>query len=100
MPDNNSPLATGDVREVLMQALESEKGLQLTFATPTAAITFRRRAYAFRDVDRKRSKDIYEKGHPMFGVSDFDGLRITLDGRVIKIEKYNLEGLQAEIKQL
>lgn len=87
MPASNSPLAYGDARELLLRAVESERGLRLTLASPAAAASLRRRMNFVRAQDREASQKRLMPGDPLYGVSDFDMLEFAVIGAVLEVRK-------------
>lgn len=78
MPYSSSPLAYGDVKELLDKALDAERGIKMTFDKHGYAINMRQRASRFRAMDRESSKTIYPLGHPMHGRSPYDALAFRI----------------------
>jgi hypothetical protein len=66
---SKSPLAYGDVKELLDKALDSPRGIKITLEKHGHAIQLRQRASKFRTMDRASSKTVYPEGHPMHGRS-------------------------------
>ena len=93
LPKN--PHAYENVREVLDQALASEKGLKLRAAQPEdtpdqarrRAITLRQRIYRMRKLDREISERAFEPGDERRGRSVYDALIIDMAGDEISIRK-------------
>lgn len=93
---NRSPLAFDDVKEVLERALDSPKGIRVTFETTRAAVDFRRRANTYRKQERERSVKLYAPGDPLYGVSIYDKYILRLVDSVIYIELRTTDGIKVE----
>lgn len=80
---NSSPLAQEDIRQALDRALETEKGIKITFRSGSAkansatATYTRSRMHKLRAMDRKNNAQIYVKDHPMHNTSIWDGIIIS-----------------------
>jgi len=75
---SNSILAYNDCREFLERAVEDPKGARLPFGSSRNAEYWRMRCNQFRSLDREQNKRIYEPGHKMWGVSEYDTLTLTI----------------------
>lgn len=82
--------AYDDVKPALEAALAKNETIILTAPSPAAAIVWRRRAYTFRELERRKSKDIYPKDHPSYGHCPYDVLQIRLDGPTILVERIGI----------
>lgn len=88
-----------DLRNVLDKALESTKGVRLTFEDDKAATTFKGRVHSFRFLDRKENKKIYPEDHPMHGRSVYDPLMVkTVQPTVIDVVK--LDAVEFNVEEL
>jgi len=82
MSNNTSDLAQEDVKQALDRAVQSEKGVRITFksgspeANSAVATATRARMHRVRVLDRKNSTAIYPADHPMHGRSSWDILFI------------------------
>jgi hypothetical protein len=99
MPYATSIHSYPDVRQLFDQALESEKGLRLTFETEAQAITNAGRFNAFRVRDRKENAKTYPADHTMHGRSPYDGLMVQRQGPIVIVKKldvahFNIEELK------
>lgn len=74
MSFSTSPLSFNDVKAALNRALESPKGIRITFENNGRAVAFIQRANYWRLQDRKESKTIFPDTHPQHGTSIYDGL--------------------------
>ena len=101
MATSTSPLAYDDCFEALDRALKSERGIRITCADSDSAYHLRNRLNYARRADRKANADIYERGDPMHGTSQYDSLVVRLrlgDGKaVVLIEKIKLTNQIEEI---
>lgn len=70
--DSTQPLI--QPRQVMQSALESERGVRLSFLDRGYAVAFRHGCYRSRSEDRQTTRQIYSIGHPMRGRSEFDQL--------------------------
>jgi hypothetical protein len=75
---SKSPLAYGDIKELLDKALDSPRGIKITLEKHGHAIQLRQRASKFRTMDRASSKTVYPEGHPMHGRSSYDVLALRI----------------------
>lgn len=98
MPYANSLQAYPDVRQLFDQALESDKGLRLTFASENEATTSAGRFNAFRVRDRKENAKIYPADHPMHGNSVYDGLQVQVRkaDKMVIIKKLDINHFNVE----
>lgn len=71
--------AYDDCFEVLDQALASENGTRVQLETPMKANAFRARLHYARKLDRDASKTRVASDSPDYGLSDYDGLVVTID---------------------
>ena len=72
-----------DVREALDRALEAENGVRVRLNSKGKATNLVQRIYSFRQADRKKSLEIYPRGHPMHDASVYDCLSAkVVDGDV------------------
>lgn len=98
MPYSHSINSYPDVRQLFEKALESPKGLQLTFDHENQATSTAGRFNAFRIRDRKENEKIYPADHMMHGRSAFDSLMIQRKGNVVTIRKLDIN--QFNIQEL
>ena len=69
------PLATyEDCRRHFEQALESQRGIILRFATSTQAVTHRKRLHELRAALRRQSAQMHPSSSPLHGTCEFDTL--------------------------
>ena len=94
---SNSYQSYVDVMDVFDKALESPRGLRITFSTPGKAINFRQRCYKFRLLDRARNADIYAKGHHLHMTSSYDTLIIGCEGNTVTISLGGIDTLNIEV---
>ena len=87
MPQSKSTGSFPECIEILQQALESERGLKLTFPTPEAAFSFRMRCYSARRCAQRESKKLFVPDHPMHGKSFYDSLVMVISGNILYIKK-------------
>lgn len=76
MPSFKSALAYDDIRQLLDRALESPKGIRITYNTHNQAINERNRCNTFRSADRKSTSAAYTD--PGQAVSKYDSLVLTI----------------------
>lgn len=86
MPNSVSLMAYTDVKEVLDKAIESKKGLKVSFDTVNGAIRWTSRANSFRILDRKNNLKLYQEGHSMHGCSPYDTLWIKRTEKEVEIK--------------
>ena len=75
-----------DVEDTLNRALESAKGIKVSFDTDRAAIRWLSRANAFRAEHRKLSRAVYEPSDSAYGTSPFDVLLMRREGGKVLVE--------------
>src|SRR6266550_3435464 len=85
-----------DCRDILDKALESSKGLQLTFKTHGEATFNRGRMNAFRVRVRRENAHTYPADHPLHKSTPYDGLMIKQRGEIVIIEKLIVERFNVE----
>lgn len=78
MPATKSHIAYPQSREVMQQALESPKGVRLSFSSEKAAKAFRFNCYTVRKRDREQLMKTLPVEHPNWGLSPFDALSFDL----------------------
>lgn len=78
------------------EALDSERGIRLTFKARNAAFRFLSRCNSFRRLDREENAKIYlEPAHTLHGRSPYDILAMRCDGAAVLIRKIS-EDVSAE----
>lgn len=87
-----------DVEALFDKALESEKGLRLTFESSEQAIFNAGRMNAYRVRLRRENSRVYPADHALFGKTPYDGLMVKVRGDIVEIEKlavsrFNIEEL-------
>ncbi len=87
MPMNKSPLAYGDCIKVLDRAIQSEKGIRVTFSSNREAVTFRYRLDQARRNDRKMNKEVYNQKDHLYGKSLYDYLCFRVILNEVHLEK-------------
>lgn len=89
-----------DIRKALDQALESPKGMRLSFEDSRAATTFCGRVHSFRFKDRKENTKIYaEPDHPMHGRSVYDPLMIKRVNETT-VDVLKLDGIEFNMQEI
>ena len=78
MSSSTSRLAYADAESVLDAALEDEKGIRIPFQDKSSASQFRVRLHTFRQIDRDDNARTFEKGHPLYGRSTYDVIRVRI----------------------
>lgn len=69
------PLVTyEDCREHFERALESPRGIILRFATPSQAVTHRKRLHELRAALRRQNAQMYPSSNPLHNTCEFDRL--------------------------
>lgn len=81
MSSSTSPLAYTDCYTALDKAVAEEFGARIPVPNENAAIYLRMRMHQARQIDRNRNKEIYkdQPDHPMYGRSEYDPLRLTVE---------------------
>ncbi len=78
MPLSDSRLAYKDCYAFLDQALEDGKGARVPFSNFASASYFRMRCHQARTINKRENKQIYQKGDPMWGLSEYDQLVVRI----------------------
>lgn len=68
-----------DIRQLLDEALGSERGVAISYSTRGKALHQRQRMYKFRSLDRLASVDIFPVGDSRRGVSAYDALEFEYE---------------------
>lgn len=78
-----------DLRTHLDQAMSSERGIKVFYATHGEAVYQLSRFNKFRVLDRENSTEIYDPGDARRGVSVYDRLKMTVpkEGAWVEITK-------------
>lgn len=82
--------AYGREEEILLRALESERGVAVEFASKGLATHFRQRVNAFRVLLRKQSTTIYQPEDEAYNKSQFDHLLLSLPMQVGTTETWQI----------
>lgn len=99
MAYNSSLTSYPDITSALDRALESPKGIRVTFDTDAAVHTFCGRVHSFRFKDRQINKKTYPPDHLMHGASAYDPLMIRKAGdKTVEIIK--LEGVEFKVEDI
>lgn len=82
MTISHSRLAYADCYRIMDAALADERGVKIKFTDEKHATFFRMRCHQARAIERRESKEIYDKGDLHWGVSQHERLilRIRPDG--------------------
>ena len=102
MPLSNSTLAYVDCQKAFERAIDTAKGVKMTYKSVKEARNFAFRCNQFRKLDRLENKKIYpEEAHSLHGRSVFDTIRVRVEPGdngfgVVFMEKINLEALETE----
>jgi hypothetical protein len=75
---SNSILAFEDCKIFLDRAMDAELGSRYPLKSENDAVYFRNRCNHFRVLHRALNREIYQKGDPMWNVSNYDQLKITV----------------------
>lgn len=81
-------------------AVADPEGATLRFETYQKAYWFRVRCHAARSKDRTRNQKMYEPGHPLWGVSAYDCLRLSLPFQADTIRAYKVSYIPGELRSL
>lgn len=97
------PLARGadsyaDVRALLDRALESEKGIVVTFEDEKVALSKWRICYVVRSRAAKQSMKMFPADDPKYGCSPYDKLQFRHKGN--KLEILKLSSLNYAIEEV
>jgi hypothetical protein len=74
MSTSTSRLSYVDCYELMDRALDDPRGVRLKFEKEGDARYFRMRLHYARKIDREDNKSVYERDHPMWGISQYDRL--------------------------
>ena len=83
MTTSTSRLSYADAEAVFDAAMANEKGIRIPFSDDREAKHFRLRLHTFRQIDREDNARTFERGHPLYGRSNYDVIR----ARVVAIDK-------------
>lgn len=86
-----------EIRAHYEHALDSPKGIVLSYPTPKDAESARMRFYTLARMDRKASLDIYPAGHDDRGRSVYDNIVISIHGNILNLKKDIAKPLVEEI---
>jgi len=75
------------IKETLNRALESSKGIRVLFETKSEATRFRHQCNSFRVKDRQDNAELYSPGDPLYGVSAYDELILTVSDNAVAIKR-------------
>lgn len=87
MPMSENTATYQDVRDILDQAMESERGVRVPCDSENYATHLVMRCNQFRKLDRRENKLTYPEGHIMHGKSPYDVLSISRVDSAVKIVK-------------
>ena len=99
MAYNSSLTSYPDITAALDRALDSPKGLRITFESEAAVHTFCGRVHSFRFKDRQATRKIYPPDHVMHGASAYDPLMIRKAGDLV-VEIVKLEGVEFKMEEI
>jgi hypothetical protein len=88
---SKSYLGYNDCREALERALNSRKGIRLTYPNKGQAFRFVGRCNAFRVKDREESLKLYDENNVMWGRSPYDVLVICRAANIVEIRPAHLD---------
>lgn len=92
----NSIAAYPDVEALFEKALQSERGLKLTFKDANEATVNAGRFNAYRVRLRRENKRIYPADHPLHNSTPYDCLMVRRKDNEVKIEKLVIERFDLE----
>lgn len=93
---SESIAAYPDVQELFDKALESSKGLRLTFKDKAEATINAGRFNAYRVRLRRENARVYPADHPMHNTTPYECLMIRKKDNVVIVEKLMLERFNLE----
>ena len=64
--------------EVLERAMASEAGIRVRFDDRDAARNWRQRVHMARALLRRKNAEVYERGHPLHGATEYDILVLQM----------------------
>lgn len=85
------------IEDLWERALQSPNGIIIELSSPSAAKRLRFQLYFFRRDQRQRSKDIYPKYDPGYGVSIYDNLEVKVIANRLEINKTPTTDLEFQI---
>jgi hypothetical protein len=81
MPTSTSRLSYPDCEHFLQTALEDSIGARLPFPTRSKAHQYQVRLHYYRTLCRQDNRKIHiDREHPLHGRSEFDPLKISIEG--------------------
>ena len=97
MPPSPSPLAYDDIRDIADRALQSARGVRISFATEGQANNFLGRFNYFRrEIDRKGSREIFPPEDPRYNRSIYDKLVPRKIGLTVESTKRSADDFNGE----
>ena len=78
MSASTSRLSYADAEAVFDAALADDKGIRIQFSDNGQALHFRMRLHRFRQIDREDNARTFERGHPLYGRSNYDVIRVRI----------------------
>jgi len=75
---STSPLSFTDCYTTFDMALSDPLGIRIKMPDYNSSVNYRMRLHMARTLDRKRNSEIYRPGDPMYGVSQYDRLKISI----------------------
>ena len=82
MSASTSRLAYRDAEEVFDAAIADGRGIRIPFSDKGDALHMRLRLHKFRQLDRDDNARTFDRGHPLYGRSNYDVIRV----RVVDID--------------
>lgn len=86
MPMSERPETYEHLRKYLDEAITSPNGISITFASTGKAISVRQQLYKLRQLDRKKSMEIWNPGDLLYGTSVYDDITIIIVHAVLYIK--------------
>lgn len=102
MTYSTSPLGYDDCFGVMDEALQNEIGIRMCLPDEKTAQRFRARCHQARVINRKQNTEIFEKSHPMYGLSQYDRLviRIAIEKSIVWVYFEKSRGVPGRIEKL
>lgn len=99
MPQAKNLQAFEDTRELLQQALENPKGIEVDCPDARSAWRLRMRLYATRRREQEANRKRYPIDHPLHGRSHFDAITVQLRGSNV-VQILNTPSVEFSIRPL
>ena len=78
MSASTSRLSYADAEAIFDAAMADDKGIRIPFSDNGQAMHLKMRLHKFRQIDREDNARTFERGHPLYGRSNYDVIRVRV----------------------